>query len=149
MKHTTSWLLLLIATGVSCKDGGIESDYSNISDAYARWQAYNLKNYTLEQRLICFCANGGVPMKIVVRENRILNVVNLSDGTSLPSNQWSSYKTVDELFDITRSIKKDSVASFRLEHDLKYGYPSILFVDPSADIADEEFGFGTENLSRN
>ena len=148
----SSYLHMFLMAGlfaVSCKDSGVETDYSNIVDTYTRWQTYKLKNYSLEQSLSCYCVNGGVPMKIVVSENRVAEVLKLSDGIPLPLDQWSWYKSVDELFEIANSVNRDSVAYFHIEYDVKYGYPTILYVDPSENTADEEYGYRSQNLSTN
>ena len=103
--------------------------------------------YSREPHL--FGVKGGVPMKVIVSENRITEVLRLSDGIPLPFNQWSWYKTVDQLFEIANSVTEDSVAYFHIEYDAKYGYPTILYVDPSENIADEEYGYRSQNLSGN
>jgi hypothetical protein len=87
-------------------------------------------------------------MRVYIKDNQIVNVIDLSKGTSLPQNQWQWYKTVDQLFVMISGINKDSVASFRVDYDPTYGYPIKIFVDPSAQIADEEYGYNSNNLNR-
>ena len=127
---------LLILALTSCQKA-TDTDFSGITDPQARWQAYGLRNYSIEQKLVYFCGNRGVSMKVVISDNQIVDVVDISKGTSLPQNQWQLYKTVDQLFVTISGINKDSVASFRAEYDPKYSYPISFFVDPSAQMADE------------
>ena len=70
----------------------------------------------------------------------------MSNDSSLSQNQWQRYKTVDQLFAAVHSINKDSVASFNVEFDSTYGYPASFYVDPNAQIADEEYGYNTKNF---
>lgn len=124
----------------------INPDYSHITDPYARWQAYNIKNYSFKQQLLCYCVNRGVPMKIVVRDNKIVDVIKPT-FIHLEANQWPYYKTVAELFTIYQRVKKDSVNFIRIEYDPVYGFPTIFYVDPSAVVVDEEFGYQTESFT--
>lgn len=51
--------------------------------------------------------------------------------------------TIPDLFALLRSIDMTKVASLQVSYDARYGYPVRVFVDPSARIADEEYGFET------
>lgn len=146
MKVQVISVTLFIIVSISCNKA-TETDINEIADPHARWQAYNQSSYSIYQTSFCFCIHGGVLMKVVVKENKIIDVVDTSKGISLPQNQWSWYKTVDELFLIIARVNKDSVAYFRAEYDRRFGYPISFYVDPSALIADEEYGFDTKNLT--
>ena len=87
-------------------------------------------------------------MTVVVRQNAIANVINLSTGSSIPRNEWAWYRTADELFQTVAKINRDTVAQFILEYDPKYGFPRFLYVDFSENWADEEFGYITQFVSR-
>ena len=148
MRNSSKLITLILSAAIffSCSDLGSEVDHSNIPDAFSRWHAYNLQDYSLKQSLTCFCINGGVSVTVVVKNNQIINVVETS-GIPVPQNQWQFYKTVDQLFDIAKSINPDSVARFSIDFDLKYGYPKWLYVDPNSQMADEEYGYQTEFIS--
>ena len=139
--------MLIIVVLSSCNKA-TEPNSEVISDPQSRWQAYGLKNYSIDQQLNCFCVNGGRWVKVVVKDNQVVNVVDVSNDSSLVMNQWAQYKSVDQLFTIIRSINKDSVALFRVEYDSTYGYPKSFYVDPSSHIADEEYGYNSNNLVR-
>ena len=62
---------------------GIAQDYSYISDPHARWGAYNLKDYVLEQQHACFCPYGGETCRVYVKNNSVVDVVKKSDGQSI------------------------------------------------------------------
>ena len=86
-------------------------------------------------------------MKVTVINNQITGVTDMQKGTALQVVEWQYYKTVDQLFQLISSINKDSVAAFQVAYDPKYGYPTSLSVIPNAHIADEEFGYDSDNLT--
>lgn len=129
---------------LSCSDSGTnfaDKDFSAIEDPQARWNAYGVKSYLIIQAQNCFCGYGGTLMKVTVINNHITSVVRLTNDQPIPVQNWSQFKTVDELFALVKSVKKDSVAYFRANYDPKYGYPSDFFVDPKSSVADEEYGY--------
>ncbi len=152
-------ILMILAAGVipACEDNGTEfhyppgsitEDHSNIADPYLRWQAYGLTTYVIEQQSECFCALGGEKCKVYVRDNVIVDVITESDGQSVPAQVAQRYKTVEELFALARSLNPDSVASLVIQFDERFGFPTIIAVDQSTQIADEEYAYFTDHLTR-
>ncbi|HLB01428.1 MAG TPA: DUF6174 domain-containing protein [Bacteroidota bacterium] len=133
---------------VSCSEGGLEPDYSSIADPMARWEAYKYTDYTIEQVLSCFCPYGGIPIKVVVRNRQVFKVYQAGNGFTLPAAYWSQFQSIDGLFDVAESVNPDSVSVFTVEYDARYGFPTVIFVDPSDTIADEEYGFRTGVFER-
>lgn len=143
-------LVLLGLSSVSCVDFGsevgepmqmIEENYSYIDDPEARWRAYGLVDYVIEEERGCFCVYGGEYCKVYVKKNQVLDVVVLSNGGHVPEQFQPAYKTVDDLFTFVHSIKPDSVAYFQVEYDSRFGYPKRVAVDYSKFIADEEIAY--------
>jgi len=145
-------LLFLLSISLSCTDMGIapdqgwQADHSNIADPQKRWEAYAMEDYDMYQSRTCFCADGGKRLVITVRSGSIVNIVDPSDGSALPADRWGAYKTIPDLFTLISSIDTTSVASFQVSYDARYGYPLRVFVDPSRQIADEEYGYETALL---
>jgi len=139
---------ILMSWSIQCTPPEGPMDYSFIHDPLARWQAYKLSSYTIDQERDCFCPNGGVHVRLTIVDDRIVNAVKVSDGSRLPEATWGGYKTVNELFAYVQSVDPDSVAEFHVEYDDKYGYPSFVYLDYSRAIADEELGYRTNNLVR-
>jgi hypothetical protein len=156
MRHTIfhlPYFVVLIFLS-ACKDTGtdvkyltgpIVENYSNINNPSARWQAYGLKNYVLEQRRDCFCPPDGV-CQVYVRDNAIVDVIRESDGKSIFAEAPQRYKTVDELFTLANSFNPDSVASLVIQYDARFGYPTLISVDISLQITDEEFSYHTLSI---
>ena len=83
-------VVMLMAASFSCNDIGIDDDHSTISDPLSRWHAYRITSYSLKQSLTCFCVGGGVTMRVVVKDNRIVNVLEIATGNSIPQNRRDS-----------------------------------------------------------
>ncbi len=131
---------------LSCTEGDVAPDYSSIADPKARWEAYGFTNYTIDQILDCFCPYGGIPIRVVVRNNQVFNVSQAGNGLRLPAAYWGQFRTIDGLFEAVEEVNPDSVSVFTVTYDAKYGYPTVIYVDPSAMIADEEYGYRTSNF---
>jgi len=148
------WLISLLP---ACRDLGpasledaeaITDDHSGISDPRARWQAYQLRSYVFEQQRSCFCVTGGATCLVYVSNDKVTDVVRKSDGQSLFIEFGSLYKTANQLLDLADSLKQVSVARLVIEYDEKFGFPKYIYVDPSLQIADEEYAFLTSSVRR-
>jgi hypothetical protein len=147
-------ILFVICTASSCTDKGTEpdegllSDHSTIADPAKRWEAYGVDDYALLQMRTCFCGDGGKKFLITVRDGNIVSVVDPIEGTTIPDDRWWEFKTIAGLFDLVNSIDTSKVASLQVSYDVKYGYPLKVFVDQSANIIDEEYGYETELVKK-
>lgn len=153
-KATTALLLCVGLLSFSCDDGGTSpqqgllADHSGIVDPVKRWQAYGITEYSLLQTRTCFCADGGKKFLITVRSGGIASVVDPTDGGVLAAGRWADFKTIPDLFVLIGSIDTTKAASLQVSYDSRYGYPVRVFVDPSLQMADEEYGFETEIVKR-
>ncbi|MGA3287900.1 MAG: DUF6174 domain-containing protein [Bacteroidota bacterium] len=159
MKVLISIVIAGLCVGLlsGCKDAGTEvkyltqsisEDHSNITDPNTRWQAYNLRSYVIEQQSSCFCPYGGDVCRVYVRDNKVIDVIKKSDGKSIFAQVPQRYKTVDELFVLASSVNPDSVASLVIQYDERFGFPKLMSVDYSTQIADEEFAYYSQNIER-
>jgi hypothetical protein len=149
----SAWLMLFGA----CRDLGPESleeaetittDYSGMADPRARWEAYQLKSYVLEQQRICFCINRGETCLVYISNERIVDVVRKSDGQSIFREFGSLYKTANQLLDLADSLHAVSIAQLVVEYDGKFGFPGYIYVDPNSQMVDEEYGYRTTSVRK-
>lgn len=122
----------------SCNKGGITQPTSK--NAYEQWQSKNLHDYTIDEKLTCFCTTNGQLVQVIVRADTVAGVVRISDGSVLPR---SIYITVDSLFGIIRNSTGDSLV---VRYNPDYGYPEYLNVNPQLHSVDRGFRFETSNL---
>lgn len=127
---------------LSCNNPFVDSGSSNKSGEF--------KNYTFEQQVICFCAPpAGIFFKLTVRDSQIVSAENTQTGEMLEAREFSFFKTIPELTELVNSIDKDSVAVLDVTYDEKDGYTTHVYIDFSAQIADEEIGYRSKNFKRN
>jgi hypothetical protein len=142
--NALSYLLCAVAFFGSCTDPGNVTDFSNIADPMERWNAYHVRDYTIRQRRLCFCPDGGIPFEITIRQDTIVAAANSISRDPVPSADWVRFRTVEELFQLVRTIDPESVASFQVSYDSRFGFPSRVYVDPWQDAFDEQYGYVTE-----
>ncbi len=116
----------------------------NGNDTSVNWQT---DPYEFEQRFICFCVEpAGRFQRIRVRNDSIVSVTDLATGEALAPDRYDLFKTVPQLIELANSVDPDSVAELQLTYDDVYGYPTDIYIDYNATIADEEIGFESRNL---
>jgi hypothetical protein len=142
-------VLSIALMSLTCTDAGtpgpdaLLADHSSIADPVVRWRAYALVDYSLVQSRVCFCVDGGRKYLVTVRAGKIASVADAAGEGSLGAEKWGEFKTVPDLFALVASIDTTTVASLQVTYDPRYGYPSRVYVDPSAQVADEEYGYET------
>lgn len=136
------WVLaLLLGSGLSACifNLGNDGDSSEIN-----WRT---DSYEFEQRFLCFCVEpAGRFQRILVRNDSIISVTDVANGEPLTAEKYSLFKTVPRLFAFANSVDPDSVAELRVSYDDVYGYPTEVYIDYDARLADEEIGFESRNL---
>jgi hypothetical protein len=152
LRSQKTFLIFFVLSTVCCSDQGVSpehgwsADHSDIQDPQSRWQAYGIHDYSMLQSRNCFCPDGGTRYLITVQKDAVTRVINPADGSVLPAGQWARFKTVVDLFALVKSIDTATVASIQVSYNARYGFPERVFVNPSANIADEEYGFKTDLL---
>ncbi len=140
-------ILFLIFLFCACKNESINSPEIL---THSQWQALNIENYEFEQRVVCFCTPpAGRFHKITVESGAIVEIIDLEDDRSLPSENFDFFKTISQLLEFVESIDPDSVAVFNIEYDSNFGFPSSIYVDFDSFTLDEEIGYETRNFNRN
>lgn len=131
---------------VGCKDSGVlADDYSHIPDPRARWRAYGIRDYVIEQEVWCFCRPAFGNCLVYVNEDTVSDVRNLPDSTSILALVKGRYRTVEQLFEVIAENK--NADRLEVEYHPKFGYPSRIFFD-YFDIVDEELKIVTKGLQR-
>ncbi len=111
------------------------------------WEASNIENYSLNQRVSCFCA-GPYSWTVFVK-GKLKDKVEF-DETQLEIGQTydeiyedvlNSARTVEEIFEfLERTINKE-VASLRVEYNEEYGFPTLISIDYIENAVDDEIGY--------
>lgn len=138
MKDSLGTALLLL-TLVSCNDRGSDP----VLDAYEQWRSLGLHDYTINQKRVCFCVDGGQTMILTVRADTIASVLRLLDGAQLLQPASTFYLTVDSLFGLIRNAHGDSLV---IRYNPQYGYPEWLDINPQLHPVDGGVLYETSSL---
>ena len=147
-------LLFLIISG--CADNGVnydlsevKEDFSSIEDPRARWDAYKLNDYYVEQSWACECLPPyGGESYIVDGKVKSYEFYDLPEGEySEEQKEWGRTRlmTIDEAFDLIESYE-GKAHSVQIEYDTKFGYPTKINIDIDEMMADEEIHHSFSNL---
>ncbi|AMW05972.1 DUF6174 domain-containing protein [Gemmatimonas phototrophica] len=105
--------------------------------ARAKWNGSSIRNeYQFEVRQSCFCPPEVTEWHTVtVRNGAVVSVKNAA-GTVLPSNRWSWYRTVDQLFEQLIRTGESELEDITVQFDAEFGYPVEMNFLYSSRIAD-------------
>jgi hypothetical protein len=119
-----------------------------IDDERETWRSQGIADYQVQFRLICFCAREATePVILQVRNRALVSVTRVADGAAIDPSQWTGrYYTVDELFVLIEDARERGAAQVRVSYDRALGYPTEVFLDQSAGVADDERTFELSGL---
>lgn len=120
------------------------TDFGDVSDPLAQWQALHARAYTVDQQVVCFCAQRGDTVRLTVHDGAITAAFRLRDGMTLDSAQREFYRSIEQLFDKALKPGRDSV---ELSYHPRYGYPAELTINPQLLPVDGGITYRTWNLS--
>ena len=112
-------------------------------DPYQCWASLHIRDYTVDQKYMCFCQGAGNPVRITVRSDSIVSVVSLIDNMDLPKETWERFATVEQLFAQARNPEYDSVV---VRYDRTFCFPDTLDINPQQHPFDGGVLFVTWNL---
>jgi len=87
-----------------------------------------LFDYTIEQRIECFCPNVGVWVKLYVESDTVASAYLLSNSQPLNYESFKFYKSIKELFELISEIDTTQYV-LRYNIDSIYNYPSYIYID--------------------
>lgn len=144
-------LIILSCTG----DDDLNLASNNIEElknARELWQSKQIVNYSIKEKEVCFCA-GILEWQLFVK-NKEKNEVVFVNTTNEPtdevySNVFDRAKTVEDAFDLIERILSREVASFEVQYDAEYGFPTLISVDYDENIIDEERTYYFSEFEKN
>jgi hypothetical protein len=124
--------------------GGCTDPLLPEAEAAQRWQQRKPASYSFSLGLTCFCGiavDGFV--RITVVNDSVISRTYVRTGAQVEAAPWmsSTLGTVDSLFAIVRDARERSAETIRAEYDAEFGFPAQVYIDYSAQIADEEQGW--------
>lgn len=120
---------------------------AEIRNARTLWEQSAFETYLFDFRQDCNCIYGGMPLTVLVINNKIESITD-SNNVSIDSTEYKWFYTIDGLFDRLEALSREHPEKFDYTFDVHYGYPRSIYVDPSLQLADDEFGYTIGNLRR-
>ena len=139
--------LLLGLAAAGCEAPTAPGDRGLLADARARWQAQGSDSYTFELNRGCFCVLGGRQVQVTVKAGAVTWAEYRDSGLAVEQTLLTYLPTVPDLFDLIQDALDRKAASFWVEYDPTYGYPTLIQIDYSATAADDEISYSVRGLT--
>ena len=96
----------------------------------------NSYDYSIEQKMGCYCPQGGIWVNLLITADTISNAMRISDNQQLTYDEFKYYKSIKGLFD---KISETDTNTYKLivTFDYEYNYPSFLYIDPKPIVIDD------------
>jgi hypothetical protein len=150
MRHPlrTALVALLLPLVGAC-DGGpsaLGPEGGELARARQRWAATRPAAYAITVRVSCFCMEAGRAVVHEVRGTALVARRDAATGEELPIVP-SLAITVDDLFARIDAAQASGAQVVRARYDATRGYPVELYIDQSAQLADEEYDVAVSDFA--
>ncbi len=123
---------------------GVITDYAEQLQA---WEELGISDYSFRFSRSCFCPIDLLrPVEIVVRGDTIASVTDVESGEPVDPSNVQFYRTIDGLFALIGEAIAGKAQVLDATYDPDLHYPTDVYIDMSAQIADEEQGFTAAGL---
>jgi len=142
--------LVLLGSGCGVADPDPYADLQrDLDQAMARWARSGPEAYQMDYQRTCFCIREAVqPVEITVRRGTVESRRYLESGRPVPEELAELFPPVPQLFAVIREAILDRATEIRVAYDTTFGYPTEIYIDWRAEIADEEVGHRILRLLR-
>ena len=113
--------------------------------AESKWNQINHAHYSYTLQRSCFCPPDALkPMNIRVFQGKVQSAT--VDGIPLSADRMDSVLTIEQLFQKVHEAIDRNVSRLEVKYDPTYGYPTNIFVDYEAMMADEELSLNASDF---
>lgn len=151
--HATRWVTAAIGVlfVVACDKDPTGPEWSALRSAEAQWHAVQpaSNSYVIQQRIACFCIDGGTVYDVTVTAGTVSQVRAFPNNVFVPVDQYPRFQTIDQLFEKVRTALKTPGQLVAVEYDAAFGYPTTVSLDPIQNAIDDEVSYLTNNYARN
>jgi Family of unknown function (DUF6174) len=110
------------------------------------YPSFEPEDYTYTLVLACFCAGGGTPIDVTVRDGEVIDAVYDGDGrgaeAGTPADEFM-WLTINDVIDEANDTE---AASVQVDWPSGQDYPNSVYVDKDLDTVDEERGYQVSNV---
>jgi hypothetical protein len=105
------------------------------------YPAFEPEDYTYTLVLACFCAGGGTPVDVTVRDGEVVDAVYDGDGRGAEAGTPAEKLMWVTINDVIDEANNTDAASVQVEWPAGQDYPTSVYVDQDLNTADEERGY--------
>jgi hypothetical protein len=105
------------------------------------YPAFGPEDYTYTLVLACFCAGGGTPVDVTVRDGEVIDAVYDGDGRGAEAGTPADKLMWLTINDVIDEANDTGAASVQVEWPAGQDYPNSVYVDQDRGVADEERGY--------
>ena len=133
---------------LSCASRAPAESALTAQDYYLKWSAQS-QNYQVSFQQSCYCMPDNIrPMRVTVRENKIVSAVFEDDQSIVPDNIIKDLMTIDTIFQVIVDAEAKPAHRFDVEFDRQNYFPLTVDIDYDSRIADDEIRWQLSRLVR-
>jgi len=134
---------------VSCEDNPVNSLSDKAAVELEKWKSLAINSYSITQKRIANFVGSDKYVRVYVSNNVITDIRDSSGTTSIQSENWKWYRTVDQLFDIVIDTKYTKPSYYEVFYDDTYHFPAAISLGPGTAKQSEAYTFLTIELLTN
>ena len=112
--------------------------------------AYPVSDYSYTLRRSCFCADGGVPVVVTVRDGAVVEAVyarrGLGHAAGAPAARWNRM-TINDVVHEAKEARAQGAHVVRVRWPSGQDHPTSVWIDHDANAVDDEIGYAISNVS--
>ena len=129
-------IAVIVATLSGC--GGSSDVLDDLNLHRQKWEQLNVANYQFQSQTSCFCTPEAVaPRNVLVENNQVVSLMVLDSTMALKQDDFQS-RTIDQLFSLI-ALEESRAETLIVEYHSQMGYPTLISVDGSNQVADDEY----------
>jgi hypothetical protein len=132
---------------VDIDGGGTPRGTTSSHPTGAPWPAYEVDDYTFTLRTACFCADGGIAVIVTVRDGEAVGAVYAHRGRGHAAGDDAGDWMRVSIDDVIDAANNENAAQVRVRWPQGQDYPTSVWVDRDADMADDEIGYSIRDVT--
>ena len=134
---------------IGCAHDPTSPEQLALNVAVAQWNSARpaSNSYLMEQQVACFCPYGGTTFEVSVNAGAVVSARALNTNGAQGPVQLSSFRTVDQLFELIRGALQKSGTLVALAFDPALGFPITVSLDPVKNAIDDEVSYQTRKVT--
>jgi len=146
MRLTSLTFACLAAAATLGACDGPTAPERQLQAARLKWERTRPAAYAITIARYCFCAPGGGPVIVSVRDGVVESRTYVNSGAAVAPTDADYFPTVDGLFEVIEDARRQGADAINATYDPTRGFPVVISIDYVREIADEELSYRTTNF---